>query len=244
MCVADFGDDIVAAHQRLLVVAGLSCGIAASEMACRRRDQEELALDAGLDPQPMLGGFSISASARCAAPAPPGRPSIHADRPRPRPRPASTAAGSGSGSGMREHVGIGRRQVEPGGEAGEAGAVLLHVGDRLRRHQLGALLPNRSVKEIMKYLMPRSLGEARGWRGPSDHFVPPSNVIAVPSRKSGRGPVRSRSCPESSLVPASGTLGHGGGLDRQRARDPPARDCAGGSCRRRGRWSAPPASSP
>ena len=49
------------------------------------------------------------------------------------------------GSGIDEHVGIGRRHVEPCGEAGETGAVLLHVGDRRGRHQLGALVPNRSV---------------------------------------------------------------------------------------------------
>ena len=34
---------------------------------------------------------------------------------------------------------MGRRLVEPGGETGETGARLLHLGGRFRRHQLGAL---------------------------------------------------------------------------------------------------------
>ena len=38
----------------------------------------------------------------------------------------------------REHVGMRGRHVEPGGEAGKTGAVLLHTLDRARRHQLGA----------------------------------------------------------------------------------------------------------
>ena len=41
--------------------------------------------------------------------------------------------------GHAEQVGMRRRHVEPGGEAREAGAVLLHVGDGRGRNQLGAL---------------------------------------------------------------------------------------------------------
>ena len=38
-----------------------------------------------------------------------------------------------------EEVGMGGRHVEPGGESGKTRAVLLHVGDRLRRHELRPL---------------------------------------------------------------------------------------------------------
>jgi hypothetical protein len=34
---------------------------------------------------------------------------------------------------------MGGRDVEPGGKARETRAFFLHLGDRLRRHQLGAL---------------------------------------------------------------------------------------------------------
>ena len=46
---------------------------------------------------------------------------------------------SAAGIGHAEQVGMRRRHVEPGGEAREARAVLLHVGDRRRRDELGAL---------------------------------------------------------------------------------------------------------
>ena len=47
--IADLGDDVVAAHQRLLVVAGLRLVIArVGDGAAVGRDQEELAFDAGL----------------------------------------------------------------------------------------------------------------------------------------------------------------------------------------------------
>ena len=40
--------------------------------------------------------------------------------------------------GNGEHVGVGRRHVEPTGEAGKAGAVLGHVADGRGRRQLGS----------------------------------------------------------------------------------------------------------
>ena len=46
---------------------------------------------------------------------------------------------SADGIGHAEQIGMRRRHVEPGGKAGKAGAVLLHVGDRRRRDELGAL---------------------------------------------------------------------------------------------------------
>ena len=133
--VADLGDDVVAAHQRLLVVAGL-------RLRCRM--SSEIAVPSGvirknsastpvLTCRPCLGRlgdarfFSTSRGA-CATVL-----AVH------------HAVGGDPGDlrlprqlddrlriGHAEQVGMGRRHVEPGGEAGEAGAVLLHVGDRLR----------------------------------------------------------------------------------------------------------------
>ena len=43
------------------------------------------------------------------------------------------------GIGHDEEIGMRRRLVEPGGEAGKAGTRFLHLVGGLRRHQLGAL---------------------------------------------------------------------------------------------------------
>ncbi len=126
--VADLGDHVVAAHDRLLVVAGFRRGI--GRIRDRRavgRDQEELGLDAGLDaagprtPPRRSAGASVSRGA-CAT----VLSSIM--------QLAATQATSRLPRqlddrirvGHRQHVGMRRRQVEPGGEAGEARAVLLH----------------------------------------------------------------------------------------------------------------------
>ena len=54
--IADLGDDVVATHQRLLVVAGLLRGIlAVRDRRAVRLDQEELGFDAGLDMQALFG---------------------------------------------------------------------------------------------------------------------------------------------------------------------------------------------
>ena len=55
--VADLGDHVVAAHQRLLVVAGLGLLVGrVGDGAAVGRDQEVLALDAGLELVAFLGG--------------------------------------------------------------------------------------------------------------------------------------------------------------------------------------------
>ena len=48
------------------------------------------------------------------------------------PRKLDEAVGIGDG----EHVGVGRRHVEPAGKAGKSGPVLRHLADRRCRHEL------------------------------------------------------------------------------------------------------------
>ena len=94
MAVADFGDDVVAAHQRLLVVAGLRLRVGAvGDRAAVGRDQEKLALDAGLHLVAVLRGILDDALEHLARVLrrPACRPST--DRRRPRRPPASRAAG-------------------------------------------------------------------------------------------------------------------------------------------------------
>jgi len=53
------------------------------------------------------------------------------------------------------------RQVEPCGEAGKAGSILLHIGNRLRRNQLGALAAKQVRVGNHEILDVPSLGEFR-----------------------------------------------------------------------------------
>ena len=161
--VADLGDHVVAAHHRLLVVAGLRCGVVlVGDRLAVGRDQEELGLDAGLHAhavgrrfgdQPLQRGARRLRDRLVLHDAVGGDPG---DLRLPRQLDDRGRVGNG------QHVGMRRRQVEPGREAGEAGAVLLHVGDRLRRHQLGAL-PAEQVgvgdHEIFDAVLLRECGE-------------------------------------------------------------------------------------
>ena len=52
--------------------------------------------------------------------------------------------------GPGEHVRVGRRHVQVGGEAGEPGPLGLHLVDGCGRHQLRTLNPRKSVKLIRK----------------------------------------------------------------------------------------------
>ncbi len=107
---------------------------------------------------------------------------------------------------------MGRRQVEPGGEAGKAGAVLLHVGDRLRRHQLGALATEQVGVGDHEIFDATLLGEG----GKIDCHCVPLWIIQTLFRgkaatclgRSGNGQIvlgQKPPLPGIQLVPASGT---------------------------------------
>ena len=142
--VADLGDHIVAAHQGLLVVAGLAPG-------CRRRRRWRL---------PSLARAGRTRTRRrssCGSPASAARrdlalqhlarmarstgwPSITriAGEPADLGLPGQLDRGS-PGSGMAKQVRIGRRHVEPRREAARSRRRRAgHAADGGRRHQLGA----------------------------------------------------------------------------------------------------------
>ncbi len=137
---ADFRDHVIAAHQRLLVVAGLLRGIhAVGDLVALRRDQEEFGLDPGLDAQAHPGGLGQQPLEHVARrlrdrlalhvkvggdPGDLGLPGQLRDR---------------GGIGHCKEVGMRGRQVQPCGKAGKARAAGLHVADGRRRHQLGPL---------------------------------------------------------------------------------------------------------
>ena len=92
--VADLGHDVVAAHQRLLVVAGLRVDIARVRNAGPVGvDQVVFGLDAGLHPQPLGGGPGdevLQHDTRRLL----DRPAVHDEvAPRPTPRRAAREAG-------------------------------------------------------------------------------------------------------------------------------------------------------
>ena len=155
----------------------------------------------------------------------------------------------GRGVGLDEHVRVGGREVEPGGEACEPRRPIACMSPAASAGtSLARCVPNRSVKLNRKYLDVvgpgvssrdrRSSGvlrERRLWRG---------TVGRGPRRRA----VRAAGQPSGSPVPGT-QLGagerhacHRRSLDGQRARGPRVRGCARGSCRRRARWSAPRAS--
>ena len=137
--VANFGDDVIAPHKRRLVVARLALGIERiGQLAAIRGEQEEFRLDPGFHAVAefgRLGELVLEHDARrvrhlgTVHPAVAGEP---ADFRLPR---QNHKAG---GIGNNQHVGIGGCAIEPGGERGETGAVLLPAADRRGRHQLGA----------------------------------------------------------------------------------------------------------
>ncbi len=138
--VADFCDHVIAAHQRLLVVAGLVGGIeAVGDGIAVRGDQKELGFDAGLDAEACGGGLfrlPFQHHARRLLHRPAFHGAVGGD---PRhvllPRQLDDRGRIGHG----QNVGMGGGEIEPGGETGEARAFLLHGGDGGGWHQLGAL---------------------------------------------------------------------------------------------------------
>ena len=144
--IADFGDHVIAAHDGLLVIAGLFGAYRIHrKWSCRRRDQEKLGLDPGLDTQALLAASSTSFFSTLRGACSTGLPSIT--------QSAATQATSffhgnwmtEDGIGHRKEIGMGGRQVEPCGKACKTRTVLLHVGDCCGGHQLGALRAKRSV---------------------------------------------------------------------------------------------------
>ncbi len=137
--VADRGDHLVAAHQGRLVVAGLVLGVArVGDRAAVGRDDEVFALDPGLHPPAVLGrgrDLALEDDAGRALDLLAVHPEIGRE-------PADLGPPGQPGEalriGHREHVRIGGRHVEPGGETREACADPLHLADRRGRHQLGA----------------------------------------------------------------------------------------------------------
>ncbi len=137
--IADLGDHVVAPHQRLLVVAGFLLGVGGiGQGLAVGRDQEELALHAALHALAVLGGAGdhlLQLRARAVGDFLAVHPQVAGEPTHFRlPRQLDQAVGIGLG----EQVGVRRCHVEPGGEAGETGAVALHVADRRGRRQLGA----------------------------------------------------------------------------------------------------------
>ena len=135
--VADLGDHVVAAHQCLLVVAGLRLmiGVIRDRLAVRR-DQEEFALDASLHLIAAVGralhlAFQNDAwrlvDLLAVHPEIGGEPA-HLRLPRQLDQAARVRHG--------EQIGIGRRHVEPGGKASKSSAFLRHLADRRRGNEL------------------------------------------------------------------------------------------------------------
>ena len=136
--IADLGDHIVAPHQGGLIVAGFRLGIALiRDCAAVGIDQKELVLRTGhhavagllgLLDLPFEHNTRRGLHRLAVHPEIGGQPS-HLRLP--------GQHDQAVGVGDPEHVRVGRRHVEPGGEAGEARAVLLHVADGGGGHQLG-----------------------------------------------------------------------------------------------------------
>jgi hypothetical protein len=161
--VANLADHVVAAHQGRLVVAGLVLDVAlVRDRGAVRVGQEVFALHADLGPE---AGFVGPGD--LALEGDPGRIldllAVHPEVARNPsdlglPRQLDEARRIGDG----EHVRVRRGHVEPGGEAGETGAVLLHAGNSARRHQLGAQHPeevDEGDQEIADLAILRHLGK-------------------------------------------------------------------------------------
>ena len=138
--IADFGDDIIAAHHRLLIVAGLGGGIVfVRNLLAVRRRQEELGFNTGLDADAEFGGFRDQSLQRVARRLGDALAFHQAVGRQPGDFRLPRQLDHRGRIRHRQHVRMRRRQVQPCGKAGKAGSVLLHVRNRLCRHQLCAL---------------------------------------------------------------------------------------------------------
>ena len=188
--VADLADHVVAAHQCLLVVAGLGLMIAGvGDGRAVGADEEELAFDAGLERVALGGGVGDHALQHVArrlldelaVHVRIGGEPAHLFPP----RQLDQTIGIGNG----EHVGVGRRHVEPAGKAGKSGPVLGHLADRRRRHELcphGAEKIDIADEEVLDSLNFCGLSQVRHvllptWahHAPGIQFVPASGTPAM-----------------------------------------------------------------
>ncbi|CAI8326003.1 MAG: Uncharacterised protein [Rhodospirillaceae bacterium] len=160
--VADLGDDIVAAHHRLLVVAGLfGAVVGVGNLGSLRRKQEEFGLHPGFDAQAIGLGAGKQAVEYVA------RGLLHqfvfhhqisgdpGDFALPRQLDHRGRVRHG------EHVGVRRGHIQPAGEPGEACAFFLHVRDGLRGHQFGPLRTEQIGERDHEVLNAFFFGEGR-----------------------------------------------------------------------------------
>ncbi|MPM07839.1 hypothetical protein SDC9_54148 [bioreactor metagenome] len=138
--IADLGDHVIAAHHRLLVVAGLRRGVGrVRDRQPVGAEQEELGLDAGLHLEPHFGGLGNEAGKHVARRLRKIGPLHHAIRGDPGDIALPGQLDHRGRIRHREHVGMRRRQVEMRREARKARAARLHLGNRRGRHQLRPL---------------------------------------------------------------------------------------------------------
>ena len=163
--VADLADDVVAAHERRLVIAGLLLDVPPiGDCGAVLVDEEELALDPGAKLVAQLRRrldltLEDDAGRRLDIPV------VHPEIGR---QPCDLGPPGESDETVRvrhgEHVGVRGSHVEPRREAGEARPVTLHVPDRPRRHELGAKGSEEvreADEEIPDPFLFRELGEVR-----------------------------------------------------------------------------------
>ena len=135
--VADLGDGRVAAHQRLLVVAGLRLRVGAvRDRAAVGQDEKVFALDAGLQVVAVLRGVRDGALEHLTRVLRHRLAVHHQVAGDPRDLRLPRKLDRGRKIGHHQDVGMRGRHVEPHREAGEARAGLGHGVDRGRRHEL------------------------------------------------------------------------------------------------------------
>ena len=209
--VADLGDGLVAAHQRLLVVAGLRLRVGAvRDRAAVGQDHEIFALDAGLHVVAVargVGDHALEHLARVLR----HRLAVHheiAGDPRDLRLPGKLDRGVEISH--HEDVGMRRRHVEPHREARESCAGFRHRVDRGRRHDLGAHgaeQVDERDQEILDAVLLR-ISPKRRHRCSPLRVIPDCAAIRHLPPRPAAGPAlkaHRTSLPGIQFVPASGT---------------------------------------
>ena len=246
--IANLGNDIITAHHRLLVVAGLFRRVVfVGDFRTIRRNQEKFRLHARLDPEPFARRLSDELFQHHARRLLHRLAFHHAIGSDPGdilfPRKLDDRGSVGHG----KKIGMGGRQIEPGGEARKTRAILLHIGNRFCGNQLGALAAEEigiTDHEIFDALFGSKFGEVQC------HVIPLFlNIRHFIEKRRAHPPkcarpflwLKSCLCPGTSWFPPAEPAPW-----RQPPSsappDLPAPDCGDGSCRRHARWSAPRAS--